>query len=603
MPSSMKNKKVNTKYLSDLAENYKKSLSSGQTVDIVTFAQAKWGLNFRLFPTQKFLLKAFYGMELNDTEENIIVPDDMNIKEIGRFTEKGFMDFLIQTKRTNIKEYIPGQRRRELILCCGRRSSKSVLASIISNFETYRLIKMGNPQDYFGFPSGQQIAVTTVATTEEQASTLFDMMKARCANCSYLKDRVVNKTQTYFNLMTDEDEIKQADPSILMLCGGAGAQSLRGKNNLIVMFDEAAFFAQSGRLSGDEIYQALTPSIASFTRAGQKSGGQGRIIMLSSPYAKSGLFYQKYLESFDSPDSMLMFKMYTAMVNPTIDSSILRDAKRKNPVMFACEYGAEFSDNVTSWTDQETLEKVLNRNQSVNCKKGRPEIEYYMGLDYGGKTDGSSVAVVHKEDEKIILDYADVYYSGASDVWTAYNQTYQSANKMFAGYEIIPIQGFADEIKRLCQIFPIKYGWFDQFNGYALLEVLKAKGLLQFEIKSVSAGLNTQVFQVCKTLINSGLISIFNHEILVPQLLQLQETKNGCQLSVEAPQRSGYHDDISDAFVRAVYGCYQNSQKRAGNARSFGMSYNNRAYQGKTYESYHRQKMKMHGINLQKGLY
>lgn len=36
-----------------------------------------------------------------------------------------------------------------------------------------------------------------------------------------------------------------------MLCGGAGAQSLRGKNNLIVMFDEAAFFAQNGRLSGD----------------------------------------------------------------------------------------------------------------------------------------------------------------------------------------------------------------------------------------------------------------------------------------------------------------------------------------------------------------
>jgi len=89
----------------------------------------------------------------------------------------------------------------------------------------------------------------------------------------------------------------------------------------------------------------------------------------------------------------------------------------------------------------------------------------------------------------------------------------------------------------------------------------------------------------------------------VPELLQLEETKNGNQLSVEAPQRSGYHDDISDAFARAVYGCYQNAQKHSGNAKSIGLSYNNRAYGGRTYESYHRQKMKMHGSNPNKGYF
>ncbi|MBR4315608.1 MAG: hypothetical protein IKP65_01365 [Alphaproteobacteria bacterium] len=47
--------------------------------------------------------------------------------------------------------------------------------------------------------------------------------------------------------------------------------------------------------------------------------------MLSSPYGKSGVFYKKYLESFEFNESMLMFNMYTAMVNPTVDSSFLRD--------------------------------------------------------------------------------------------------------------------------------------------------------------------------------------------------------------------------------------------------------------------------------------
>lgn len=605
MAISNKNKKINTKYLQNLADTYKKTLNSSETVDIITFAEAQWGLGFKLFPTQKFLLKSFYGLELNDDEKSIIVPDDLNLKEIGRFTERGFMEFLIETKRTNLKEYIPGKKYREFFLCCGRRSSKSVIASIIANFETYRLIKMGNPQEYFGFPSGQQIAVTTVATTDEQASTLFEMMKARSQACAYLKDRIVNQTQTYFNLKTDEDILRESSPSICMLCGGAGSNSLRGKNNLIVMFDEAAFFATNGRNSGDEVYQALVPSIASFTRAGEKTDGEGKVIMLSSPYGKSGLFYQKYLESFDLTDSVLMFQMYSAMVNPTIDSSILRDAKRKNSAMFDCEYGAKFSDTVTTWIDQEVLNKVIKHPEiTCNKKQGKSEYEYFMGIDYGGKTDGSSVAIVHKEGDKIILDYADVYYSGSSDVWDSYSQNYKSANKTFAGYEIVPIEGFANEILRLSELFPIKYGWFDQFNGYALLEVLKSKGLTQLTTRAVSAGLNTQVYQVCKTLIGSELIEMFNHNILIPELLSLEEIKNGAQISVEAPQRNGYHDDISDAFARAVFSCYENSQKQPSNSYVSSFSRNGFACArgGNSYESYHLRKIKMHGYNPKRGL-
>lgn len=605
MPNINKNKKINTKYLQNLADTYKKTLNSGNAVDIISFAEAPWGLGFKLFPTQKFLLKCFYGLDLDDSEKTIIVPDELNMKEIGRFTELEFINFLIETGRTNIKKYIPGKKYRELFLCCGRRSSKSIMASIISNFEVYRLIKMGNPQEYFGFPSGQQIAVTTVATTDEQASTLFEMMKARSKSCAYLKDRIVNQTQTYFNLKTDEDELREASPSICLLCGGAGSNSLRGKNNLIVMFDEAAFFAKSGRNSGDEVYQALVPSIASFTRAGEKSDGEGKVIMLSSPYGKSGLFYQKYIESFDMTDSMLMFQMYSAMVNPTIDSSILRDAKRKNPALFDCEYGAKFSDTVTTWIDAEVLNKTIKHPEiSYNKKQGKSEFEYFMGIDYGGKTDGSSISIVHKERDKIVLDYADVYYSGSSDVWDSYNQNYKKANKTFSGFEIIPIEGFADEILKLSELFPIKYGWFDQFNGYALLEMLKSKGMTQLVTKSVSAGLNTQVYQVCKTLINSELIELFNHEILIPELLSLEEIKNGAQLSVEAPQRSGYHDDISDSFARAVFACYEHSQKQPSNSYVSGFSRNGfiSSHGSRSYESYHLRKIKMHGYNPKRGL-
>lgn len=599
--TSNKNKKVNVQYLQDIADNYKKSRSTTATVDIISFAQAQWGLNLKLFPVQKFILKTFYGLELSNNEKNIIVPDEMNTHELGRFNEVEFMNYLIETGRTNLKEYIPGSSRRELVLCCGRRSTKTSIAAIVSNYQVYRLQKMGNPQAYFGFPNGSEIAVCTTSVSQDTASTLFTVMKNYCLNCSYLKDKVVNRARQYFTLATENDLTAQADPSLFLICGGARSSAIRGHSNIVVIIDEAAFFPVSGQASGQNLYQALTPSILSFTKQ-QEDGtrkGQGRIILLSSPYGKSGVFYKKYLESFEFNESMLMFNMYTAMVNPTVDSSFLRDQKKRNPDLFDCEYGAKFSDTVSSWMDENTLKKVINPKLPVNPKQGKLGIEYYMGIDYAGKNDGAAISIVHKEDNKIVLDYADVYYGEQSDVyWDNHNKYYDNVNKLFAGYEIIPLEEFANEIKRLSELFPIKYGWFDQFNGYGLLEKLKQKGLYQFEMKSINSGLNIQMYQYAKEMICSELMELPNHPILIEEMLSLQENKAGNKVTIQAPKRKGFHDDITDSFVIAVDSAKEFFSKN--NSKSLGTGGNFAASKGYGYNSYRMNKVKMHGYNDKK---
>ena len=50
--------------------------SSDEVVDIISFAEAPWGLNLNLYPAQKFVLKCFYGMELDDKSRNIVVNDN-----------------------------------------------------------------------------------------------------------------------------------------------------------------------------------------------------------------------------------------------------------------------------------------------------------------------------------------------------------------------------------------------------------------------------------------------------------------------------------------------------------------------------------------------
>ena len=601
MLNNISGQKVNTNYFQNLASEYKRTLNDGQAVDVVTFATANWGLGFNLFPMQRFILKVFYGLQLNGIDKSIQVRDMLNTRTIGFYTEQDFLKYLIDQGRTNLKSYQPGVKRRQLLLCLGRRASKSILASIIANYETYRLVKMDDPQEYFGFPSGQEIAVTTVATTDEQATTLFDMIKARGVNCSFLKDRIANKTQTYFNLRTDNDVRKNSSPSIKLLCGGSSSASLRGKNNLIVIFDEAAFFAQGVKNSGEDIYNSLTPSIASFTRDGI---GQGKIILLSSPYAKSGLFYNKFQQSFTDDENMLMFKMYTAMVNPTVDSAFLRSEYRKNKDSFLCEFGAQFSDTITSWIGQSSLRQcIINPNITENKKQGQRGISYFMGIDYGGKTDGTSVTIVHKQQQQIILDYSEVFFSGSSDVWDVSNSIYKDCSRQFSGYEIIPINGIADKIKHLCDKFYVVDGWFDQFNGYGLLQALKQRGLNQFRLQPMSNGLNTQIFQLSKMLINSGYIKLFNHPVLIPQMLTLQEEKNGSSVSVQAPRRAGYHDDISDSFCRAIWSCYNSTQKKNSGYHSSSISRINSMNNSKSYQMHHLKKFRMHdGLDIRKNL-
>ena len=724
------NQKVNTNYFQNLADEYKRTLNEGGAVDVITFATASWGLNFKLFPMQKFILKTFYGMQLDKRNKDIQVRDILNTKIIGTYTQDDFMKYLIDERKTNLKEYTPGHRRRQMVLCLGRRSSKcqnisakirttegtmsvgdlfnkyknhqrigiftlkygqvcqtydikmeengireclkvitksgkseqttfnhpylvwcgsqskwvqakdlkkgdalycvqngyvvleqiqkiqntglhetiaievgethiianeivthnSVMASVIANYQTYRLVKMDNPQDYFGFPLGQQIAVTTVATTDEQASTLFDMIKSRSVNCSFLKDRIENKTQSYFNLKTDDDIRRGSSPSVKLLCGGASSASLRGKNNLVVIFDEAAFFMQGVKNSGQQIYNALTPSIASFTHDGR---GQGRIMLLSSPFSKSGLFYNKYRQSFQDDQNMLMYQMYTAMVNPMVDSAFLRSEYKKNKESFMCEFGAQFSDNISCWITEQELRQAIIDNSCQSKKIGQRGKVYYMGIDYGGKTDGTAICIVHKEGQQIFLDYADVFFSGSSDVWQATNGFYQNTSKQFTGYEVLPIGGIADKIKKLCDDFLIVDGWFDQFNGYGLLEALKERGLGQFRLQAMSAGLNTQMFQLSKMLIKGGYLKLFNHPVLIPQLITLQEEKNGGQISVASPRVMGFHDDISDAFCRAVWSCYNDNNKNRKSGTSIGFG-NGVVLSNKSVQAYHLKKMKMH---------
>ncbi len=530
-----------TNMMSDLT----KSFLSGNTTevaDVVTFIEAQWGLGVKLTPVQKFILRCFYGIELDCVSKTIDVPNMVNSEIIYSFTEQEFLNWLYDEGRCNTN-VVQNKSFNELDLVIGRRGSKSTLAAFISCYELYKLVKKSDPSAYYGFPPDSDISILNVAPTDEQSCIVYENIIASVSRCPFLRDRMVNNTQVYFNLTTDSDVksySKKKRASLTCRAGGCSSNSLRGHNNIIVIMDEMAFFIDNGgRFSGDEVYKALTPSTASFH-------GDGKIICISSPYAKYGAFYDRFNKSFNEQDTTLMFKMYSAMVNPlNVHSDFLKAEYRRNKVAFNCEFGAEFSDSVTAWIEEpnEFKANVVDRPKP---SRGVTGVEYFAGIDLGVKNDGTAVAVVHRDNKtkKIILDYADVWYSKSSDVWEIERSIYKECTK-FSNVDLISIAAVAKEIAELNKWFPIKAGWFDHWHGYALLEQLHLLGLNQFTIETSSDNQSSKMYQLVKTLYQDKLLELFNHPVLVPELLSLeQEKRTKYKVIVRAPNKQGWHDDM-----------------------------------------------------------
>jgi intein/homing endonuclease len=478
-------------------------------------------------------------------------------------------------------------------------SHNSTISACISDYEMYKLIKRSDPSRYYGFPPETQICVMNVAPTDEQAGILYDMTLSFAMNCPYLRDRTVNQTQSYFNLQTDADRkssVKKKRASVVGITGGCASNSLRGRNNIVVLMDEFAFFIDNGgRFSGAEVYKALTPSTATFK-------GDGKVVCISSPYAKYGAFWDRYNQSFEEEDTTLMFRMYSAMMNPEVDPTLLRVEYRRDRTKFMCEYGGEFSDSITSWLDDEERTKVRVASNRTPIR-GQPHVPYFMGIDLGLKNDGTAIAIVHRDEKtkKIILDYADVQYSGSSDVWDFTKSIYKDCNK-YASQVLIPIDKIVEDIIELCKWYPIKSGWFDQWNGYSLYEQLTNKGCKQFHMEQVTEQMNNRVYQVVKMLMMDGLVELYNHPVLVPEIYSLEaERRAKNKTIVRAPNMRGAHDDVTDAFVRAVYEAYDHHKDKPQKVTSLvgkaGTVLSGKDAAGVSLRTFRMMRTKMHGGN------
>jgi intein/homing endonuclease len=89
---------------------------------VIDYIEADWGLQMKLFPVQRFIVKLYYNLPLDTREKTITITDKFNTRVDYKFTEMEYLHFLYNEGRCNINNQ--DQDRRQLILAIGRRGGK-----------------------------------------------------------------------------------------------------------------------------------------------------------------------------------------------------------------------------------------------------------------------------------------------------------------------------------------------------------------------------------------------------------------------------------------------------------------------------------------------
>lgn len=319
---------------------------------ITEFVEGKDWLNLSVSVAQRTLNKSIYGDPLTDEEHAIF------------------------TQCTGRQHY-PGVAFEKAVVVAGARSGKdSRIACPIAVYEAV----FGNHEAEAG--KGEILMIPIVAPGEQSGAIAYGYISEYFLQNLLLRQMLAEPPREAQIRLTNGVRIK------IFTCV---PRALRGWSFPAAIMDEVAFYRQEASNDADrEVEVAI--------ERGQVSFPHPKMLLISTPYAKTGLLYDNYVRYFGHEDAeVLVWQAPTSLMNPSISAAKLAKRRRADASRASREYDANFLDDVTSFFPPELLEAATVEGRRE--LPPQPGIRYVAAVDPSGGTgaDAFTLAIVHAE--------------------------------------------------------------------------------------------------------------------------------------------------------------------------------------------------------------
>lgn len=301
-------------------------------------------------------------------------------------------------------------------------------------------------------------------------------------------------------------------------------RSVRGYSLAGAIIDEVAFIQTDTSSNGsrptilndDELIGALRPGLATLG---------GKLIAISSPYAKKGWCYKTYKRCFGNNQAKtLVWTAPSRTMNPTLSQAIVDEALEEDSAKARSEFLAQFRDDISTFIPRDVVEAAViqGRRELMPRMFGQ---RYFAFADVsGGRRDDAALAIAHKNNNKIIIDTLQVFKA-------PFNPN-------------IVISKMCETLKR--------YG-LSRLTGDNYAANFVSHQFKSNRIHYKKAELNkSKLYLELLPMLCSGDVELLDNPTLINQLANLERrTRSGGNDIVDHSQ--GGHDDLANAVAGVAY--------------------------------------------------
>ena len=289
----------------------------------------------------------------------------------------------------------PGEPLDELWLAIGRRGGKSQCAALLAVYEAC----FRDHSDRLA--PGEVATVMVLACDRKQARTVMRYV-AGLLHSNPMLERMIHREQGESIELTTRTVIEVQTASF---------RAVRGYSVACVIADEIAFWRSDESANPDqEIINALRPAMATL---------DGRLIALSSPYAKRGALWETYRKHYGKPSSILVAQAGTLTMNPSLPERVVNEAMERDPEAARAEYLAEFRSDLETFLLREVVDAAV--------RSGPLELPYdkqhrYFGFcdPAGGGADEYCLGIAHKEGDDTVVDLVRARHGIPAEITAGY---------------------------------------------------------------------------------------------------------------------------------------------------------------------------------------